>query len=225
MRQAGLPLFCKRALDVGVALSGMVVCAPLMLGVAAAVRACIGRPVLFRQRRPGYKGRIIEVLKFRTMTDERNDRGELLPDAVRLRPLGAFLRRTSLDELPQLWNVLRGDLSLVGPRPLLIQYLDRYTPEQARRHDVLPGITGWAQINGRNALTWEEKFSLDVWYVDHWSLLLDLKILAKTVGALFRTRDTSHGDFATMPEFLGYSGNVEPAPEYRTVTADPRAVA
>lgn len=224
MRQVGLRRSCKLGIDKMVALTCIAATAPVLLGIAAAVRAFIGKPTLFRQKRPGYRGQLFELVKFRTMTDQRNDRGELLPDALRLHPFGAFLRRTSLDELPQLWNVLRGEMSLVGPRPLLIQYLDRYTADQARRHDVLPGITGWAQINGRNALTWEEKFALDVWYVDNWSLMLDLKILIRTVSHVFGHRDTSYQGFATMPEFLGYSGTVEPAPEYRAVrSSDARA--
>jgi lipopolysaccharide/colanic/teichoic acid biosynthesis glycosyltransferase len=149
------------------------------------------------------------------MTDERDANGDLKPDAERLTEFGKWLRRLSLDEVPQLWNVLRGDMSLVGPRPLLMQYLDRYTPEQARRHDVLPGITGWCQVNGRNSLSWDEKFALDVWYVDHWSLALDAKILVATAATLLRKKDISHGSYATMPEFLGYDGKATPAPEYR----------
>lgn len=163
----------------------------------------MGTPVLFRQQRPGKNGRLFTLLKFRTMTDERDDRGVLLPDQRRLTSLGLFLRRTSLDELPELVNVLRGDMSLVGPRPLLVRYLDRYTPEQARRHEVRPGITGWAQINGRNAISWEQKFRLDVWYVDHHTLWLDLKILAITVWNVIRRKGISANDHATMHEFMG----------------------
>ena len=166
--------------------------------------------MLFRQDRPGLHGRPFEVLKFRTMLDAAGPDGRPLPDAERLTGLGRFLRRTSLDELPQLWNVLRGDISLVGPRPLLMQYLPRYSPEQARRHEVCPGITGWAQVNGRNALTWEEKFELDVWYVDHWSLALDLRILAMTAWRVLRGAGVAQAGHATMPEFMGRQGGGGP---------------
>ena len=161
----------------------------------AAVRVCLGRPVFFRQPRPGLHGRPFALVKFRTM------RAGTGSDAERLTRFGRFLRTTSLDELPELWNVLRGDMSLVGPRPLLMQYLERYTPEQARRHEMKPGITGWAQVNGRNALTWDERFALDVWYVDHWSLALDLRILARTLGAILRRKGITAPGSATMPEF------------------------
>lgn len=175
-----------------------------VLGTAAIlVRFKLGSPVFFRQRRPGLHGRIFEMVKFRTMTDQRDARGELLPDAVRLTPFGKFLRATSLDELPELWNVLRGDMSLVGPRPLLVQYLDRYSPRQARRHDVRPGLTGLAQVMGRNALSWEEKFEWDVRYVETQSLWLDLKILFLTVKAVFGRTGISAAGEATMPEFMG----------------------
>jgi lipopolysaccharide/colanic/teichoic acid biosynthesis glycosyltransferase len=163
----------------------------------------MGPPVFFRQLRPGLHGRPFRVVKFRTMADARDARGGLLPDAARLTAVGRVLRATSLDELPQLWNVLRGELSLVGPRPLLMQYLPRYSPEQARRHDVLPGVTGWAQVHGRNALSWEDKFALDVWYVDHWSPWLDLRILAATLLHVARREGISQPGHATMPEFLG----------------------
>jgi lipopolysaccharide/colanic/teichoic acid biosynthesis glycosyltransferase len=166
----------------------------------------MGSPVLFVQERPGLGGRPFRLVKFRTMRHATAPDGAPLPDADRLTPLGRFLRATSLDELPQLWNVLRGELSLVGPRPLLMQYLARYTPEQARRQDVLPGITGWAQVNGRNALAWDEKLALDVWYVDHWSLGLDLKILVRTLGKVLRRDGISQRGQATMPEFLGTAG-------------------
>lgn len=193
----------KRALDLVLASSALVATAPLMAGVAAAVAVKHGRPVLFRQQRPGQGGRAFEFLKFRTMTNATDASGAPLPDAARLTALGRALRATSLDELPQLLNVLKGDMSLVGPRPLLMQYLARYTPEQARRHDVKPGITGWAQVNGRNALSWEEKFALDVWYVDHVSLSLDLKILAMTMLKVIRRDGISSTGHATMPEFMG----------------------
>ena len=174
-RQAGLALFAKTTFDRVAAAVGLLLISPLLLTAAAAVRLGLGTPVLFRQQRPGLHGRPFELLKLRTMREAAGADGRPLPDAERLTRLGAILRATSLDELPQLWNVLKGEVSLVGPRPLLMQYLPRYSPEQARRHDVLPGITGWAQVNGRNAISWEQKFTLDVWYVDHWSLALDLE--------------------------------------------------
>jgi len=198
----GIPL-SKRSFDFLAALFGGIVISPLLLLVAVSVRIALGRPVLFRQPRPGYKGRPFDIYKFRTMTDRTAPDGSLLPDAERLTPLGRFLRSASLDDLPQVWNILRGEMSLVGPRPLLLQYLERYTPEQMRRHDVLPGITGWAQINGRNALTWEEKFRLDVWYVDHWSFGLDLKILWLTLWKVIRREGISQPGHATMEEFMG----------------------
>ncbi|MBI5960527.1 MAG: sugar transferase [Chloroflexi bacterium] len=176
---------------------------PVLFLLVVLVRIKHGSPVLFRQQRPGLHGKPFMLLKFRTMTDECDAAGQLLPDAERLTSFGQFLRRTSLDELPELINVLRGDMSLVGPRPLLMQYLDRYTPEQARRHEARPGITGWAQINGRNALSWEDKFKLDVWYVDHLSLWLDLKILVLTVWKVLRREGISQDGHATMSEFAG----------------------
>src|ERR1700678_1464394 len=171
----------KRTLDVLVAAAALVALSPLLAVIAVLVRIFMGSPVLFRQVRPGYKERPFTCLKFRTMTDKRDANGNLLPDGDRLTRLGRLLRRTSLDELPELINVLRGEMSLVGPRPLLMQYLDRYTPEQRRRHAVKPGITGWAQVNGRNALDWERKFDLDLWYVDHQTFWLDIRILSKTL--------------------------------------------
>ena len=206
MRQAGLSLFAKKTVDRIVALGGLVVATPLVCVAAAAVRATMGGPVFFTQERPGLHGRPFRIVKMRTMTLERDSNGQLLPDAQRLTRLGKFLRASSIDELPQLWNVLRGDLSLVGPRPLLTQYLPLYDREQARRHDVLPGITGWAQVNGRNALSWEEKFALDVWYVDHWSLGLDLQILAKTVSSVLKRQGISREGHVTMPPFTGRVG-------------------
>jgi lipopolysaccharide/colanic/teichoic acid biosynthesis glycosyltransferase len=203
MIQRGLRLGVKIAIDRAVALIGLLVLLPAILVLAITIRVALGSPVFFRQDRPGRRGRIFRLVKFRTMTDARDERGALLPDADRLTAVGRFLRATSLDEVPQLWNVLRGDLSLVGPRPLLPRYLPRYSAEQARRHDVLSGITGWAQVNGRNALTWEEKLALDVWYVDHWSLLLDAKILLLTAWTIVRRRGISHGQAATMHEFMG----------------------
>lgn len=197
VRQAGLPLMAKKAFDRAVALVGLVATAPIVAASAVAVRATMGSPVFFRQTRPGLHGRPFDIYKMRTM---RSGPGS---DAERLTKLGKFLRSTSIDELPQLYNVLKGDLSLVGPRPLLMQYLPLYTKEQARRHDVLPGITGWAQIHGRNALRWEEKFALDVWYVDHWSLGLDLRILVKTALSVVRREGISREGHVTMPNFEG----------------------
>ncbi len=193
----------KRLLDVVSAFVGLVLIAPLLVGVGLAIWLTLGRPVLFRQLRPGRYGKLFTLYKFRTMRNAMAPAGELLPDTQRLTALGTFLRRTSLDELPQLWNVLRGDLSLVGPRPLLPQYLNRYTEVQARRHEVRPGITGWAQVNGRNALSWEDKFALDVWYVDHWTLLLDLKILWMTFIKVLKREGIQASNHATMPEFQG----------------------
>lgn len=175
---------------------------PVLLVLAGMVRLS-GAPVLFRQQRPGRHGRPFVIYKFRTMRELRDTEGRLLPDAQRLTHLGRFLRATSLDELPELFNVLKGEMSLVGPRPLLMEYLERYTPEQARRHEVKPGITGWAQVHGRNAITWEEKFKLDVWYVDHHSLGLDLKILWLTLVKVLRREGISASGHATMPEFQG----------------------
>ncbi|MDB4916481.1 MAG: Undecaprenyl-phosphate galactose phosphotransferase [Gemmatimonadetes bacterium] len=177
---------------------------PVLALVAVLVAWRIGRPVLFRQQRPGMDGRSFELMKFRTMTDARDRDGVLLPDDVRLTPFGRWLRSTSLDELPELINVLRGDMSLVGPRPLLIEYLPRYSERHRRRHLVRPGITGWAQVNGRNALSWPERFELDVWYVEHRSLWLDLKILAMTIDRVVRRTGISSADAATMTLFRGY---------------------
>jgi lipopolysaccharide/colanic/teichoic acid biosynthesis glycosyltransferase len=203
MKQAGLPLLLKRALDVAAAATGLVLTAPVMAGVAIAVRATMGSPVVFAQTRPGRRGEPFTIYKFRTMSDATDARGKPLPDAERLTPLGRMLRSTSLDELPQLVNVLRGELSLVGPRPLLMRYMNRYSREQARRHDVIPGITGWAQVNGRNAIAWGDKLRLDVWYVDHWSLLLDVRILAMTALRVLRREGVAQDGHATMPEFMG----------------------
>jgi len=203
----------KRLFDVLLACIGLAILSPIMILVAFLVRVNMGAPVLFRQVRPGLHGRLFVLYKFRTMKDSRDERGKLLPDEQRLTAFGRFLRSTSLDELPELFNVLKGDMSLVGPRPLLPQYLDRYTPEQARRHEVKPGITGWAQVNGRNALSWEKKFALDVWYVDNWSLWLDLKILASTVWKVLRREGISAEGSATMPEFMGSTAFENEGPE------------
>jgi len=191
----------KRAFDLIASLLALALLSPLLGLIALTVRLTLGSPVLFRQRRPGLHGEPFTIYKFRTMTDARDAQGNPLPDAERLTPFGRFLRSTSLDELPELFNVLKGDMSLVGPRPLLMQYLERYTPEQARRHEVKPGITGWAQVNGRNAITWEQKFALDVWYVDHWSLWLDLKIIVLTAWKIFTREGISQPGQATMEEF------------------------
>ncbi|HSO38505.1 MAG TPA: sugar transferase [Labilithrix sp.] len=205
MKQAGLPFFLKRALDVTVAATGLVLAAPVLAAVAVAVRVTMGAPVVFAQTRPGRGGKPFTIYKFRTMGLATDARGNPLPDDVRLTPTGKLLRATSLDELPQLLNILRGELSLVGPRPLLMRYMSRYSPEQARRHDVIPGITGWAQVNGRNAIGWGEKFRLDVWYVDHWTPLLDLRILAMTAVSVLRREGVAQDGHVTMPEFMGDS--------------------
>lgn len=191
----------KRAFDLLAVLVTAPLWLPLLAVVALLVRQKLGSPVFFRQTRPGLGGASFELVKFRTMTDARDTAGRLLPDAERLPPFGCWLRSTSLDELPEMLNVLKGELSLVGPRPLLMSYLPRYSPEQRRRHDVMPGLTGWAQVNGRNALSWDEKFKLDVWYVDHRSFWLDLRILFLTVGQIVRPRGISAPGDATMPEF------------------------
>lgn len=193
----------KRLVDIAGATAGLLLLSPLLALVALAVRLKLGSPVLFRQQRPGLRGKPFTLVKFRTMLDARDSNGRPLPDAERLPPFGRWLRATSLDELPELWNVLKGEMSLVGPRPLLMHYLPLYSPEQARRHEVRPGLTGWAQVNGRNAIGWEEKFALDTWYVDHWSLALDLKILALSVVSVLRPHGITAEDSATMPEFTG----------------------
>jgi len=193
----------KRALDLSLTVPALLVLAPVGAAVGALARMKLGAPVLFRQDRPGRDDEIFELIKFRTMSTERDSTGELLPDDRRLTSFGKALRGASLDELPTLWNVVRGDMSLVGPRPLLVQYLDRYTPEQRRRHEVRPGITGWAQINGRNALTWDEKFDFDLWYVENVSLRTDLAILFRTVAQVLGQSGISAEGHATMPEFMG----------------------
>jgi sugar transferase EpsL len=195
----------KRTLDLVGATVALVVLSPLLAVVWVLVRARMGTPVLFRQDRPGLHGEPFTLLKFRTMNDRRDDDGVLLPDAARLTSLGKFLRRTSIDELPELWNVLAGEMSLVGPRPLLMEYLPLYSPTQARRHEVRPGITGWTQVNGRNALSWDDKFALDVWYVDHRSTRLDVEILAKTVRQVLGGHGVSAPGHATMEPFRGTS--------------------
>ena len=191
----------KRVIDVVVSGSALLVLWPVMAVVALAIRWSEGGPVLFRQVRPGYRGRAFTLLKFRTMRDERDAQGRRLPDAERLTALGQLLRGLSLDELPQLWNVLRGDMSLVGPRPLLMEYLDRYSAAEMRRHEVKPGMTGWAQVNGRNATSWTERFALDLWYVEHWSLGLDARILRQTIWQTLKRNGITQPGHATMPEF------------------------
>jgi lipopolysaccharide/colanic/teichoic acid biosynthesis glycosyltransferase len=193
----------KRLLDVVLSALGLIMLSPVLLALAIAIRLGLGAPILFRQVRPGLRGRPFTLYKFRSLTADPDGTRS---DAERLTRLGSLLRRTSLDELPELWNVLRGDMSLVGPRPLLMEYLPLYTAEQARRHDVRPGITGWAQINGRNAISWEEKFRLDLWYVDHRSLLLDLRILALTLGRVIAGEGISEPGQATATPFRGSAG-------------------
>lgn len=193
----------KRLSDFFAVLLALLLLVLPMLGLIWLVRRKLGSPVFFRQVRPGMNGKPFEMVKFRTMTDERGPDGQLLPDAVRLTPFGRFLRSSSLDELPELWNVLKGDMSLVGPRPLLMEYLPLYSPEQARRHEVRPGVTGWAQINGRNAISWEDKFKLDTWYVDNQSLWLDIKILWLTVKKVLVREGISAAGEATMSKFTG----------------------
>ena len=193
----------KRTFDFSLALLALVVLAPVLAVVAWQIRRKLGSPVLFRQVRPGLHGKPFEMIKFRTMRDAIGPDGQPLQDGERMTAFGHFLRSASLDELPELWNVIRGDMSLVGPRPLLMEYLPLYSPEQARRHEVRPGVTGWAQVNGRNALSWEDKFRLDVWYVDHRSLCLDLKILLLTVKKVFVREGISAAGEATMPRFTG----------------------
>lgn len=193
----------KRAIDVVGAALGLLCLSPVIGMAALAVWVSMGRPILFRQVRPGLGGRSFTMVKFRTMAIRHDRAGLSLSDAERLTRTGRFLRATSMDELPELWNVLVGDMSLVGPRPLLVAYLDRYSPEQARRHDVKPGITGWAQINGRNAISWDEKFALDLWYVDNRSTWQDFRILFVTVMQVVRRKNINSAESATMPEFLG----------------------
>ncbi len=193
----------KRLFDFAAALCALIILSPAMLVTALLIRNKLGSPVLFTQTRPGLNGKPFDMVKFRTMKDAVDAQGNLLPDSERMTPFGNKLRDSSLDELPELWNVLKGDMSLVGPRPLLMRYLPLYTKEQARRHEVRPGVTGWAQINGRNAISWEDKFKLDVWYVDNRSLSLDIKVLFLTVKKVFVKEGISADDHVTMPEFEG----------------------
>ncbi|MEW6524455.1 MAG: sugar transferase [Bacillota bacterium] len=196
-------LAVKRAIDITGAIVGLVLMAIPMVVIAVTILVTMDRPVIFRQVRAGFRGHAFTLYKFRTMSDLRDESGNLLPDEVRLTPVGRFLRKTSLDELPELVNVLRGEMSLVGPRPLRMDYLELYSPEQARRHLVKPGVTGWAQINGRNAIPWEEKFRLDVWYVDNWSTVLDLRIIVRTFVDVLARRGINAAGYATMPPFAG----------------------
>lgn len=195
--------FLKRSFDFSASLIALILLFPLLLILAVIVRLKLGSPVIFKQQRPGLHGEAFFMYKFRTMTDEKDSEGNLLPDDQRLPRFGAMLRSTSLDELPEFLCVLKGDLSIVGPRPLMMKYLPRYTPQQARRHEVRPGITGWAQVNGRNNASWEEKFEFDVWYVDNWDLWLDFKILLKTVAQVVLRKDINQEGQATAEEFMG----------------------
>jgi len=199
----------KRLMDILGAMAGLLLLSPVIVLLSLLVRIKLGSPVLFRQTRPGRGGEAFQMAKFRTMTDSRDANGELLPDADRLTGFGQFLRSSSLDELPELWNVLKGDMSLVGPRPLLMEYLPLYSKRQARRHEVRPGVTGWAQINGRNSLSWDEKFELDVWYVENQTIWLDIKILLLTMWKVIRRDGISYGEEATMPRFEGSSGYLD----------------
>ena len=204
MHQAGVyEKYIKRGLDLLLSGGALLLLWPVLLVLGVLVRAKLGSPAIFCQERPGKNGKVFRLYKLRTMTEERDENGELLSDEERLTPFGRKLRALSLDELPELWNIFRGDMSIVGPRPLLVQYLPRYNAHQARRHEVTPGLTGWAQVNGRNLVTWEDKFDMDVWYVDHISFALDVKILWMTVKAVLRREGISAEGSATMEEFLG----------------------
>ena len=204
MHRAGIyEKFIKRGLDLLISGCALLVLWPVLLVLVVLVRSKLGSPAIFCQERPGKNGRVFRLYKLRTMTDERDEDGRLLPDEQRLTPFGRTLRSLSLDELPELWNIFRGDMSLVGPRPLLVKYLPLYNAQQARRHEVMPGLTGWAQVNGRNLVTWEDKFTMDVWYVDHISFALDLKILWLTVKAVLRREGISAEGSATMEDFAG----------------------
>lgn len=195
--------FVKRFFDIIISFTALVILSPVLLIVALLVKIKLGSPVIFHQQRPGYHEKIFGLCKFRTMTDERDENGELLPDAVRLTKFGKALRATSLDELPELWNILKGDMSLIGPRPLLVKYLPLYNDFQKQRHDVRPGLTGWAQVNGRNTISWVQRFEYDVYYVEHMSFLMDLKILFQTVAVVFKHNDINSATDATMEAFTG----------------------
>ena len=206
-KQYGLPLKVKRTVDLIVSFALLTAFSPLLFAVGILLFLTMGRPILFRQRRAGRYGRPFIVYKFRTMTDERGAQGQPVADRQRVTRVGRLLRLFSIDELPQLWNVLRGDMSLVGPRPLLMQYLERYSAEEMQRHEVKPGITGWAQVNGRNATSWQERFALDVWYVENWRLALDALILVRTLWTVLTGEGVAHGGHVSMPEFLGSERN------------------
>jgi sugar transferase EpsL len=199
--------FVKRLFDIIISAAGLIVISPLLVVLAVLVRLKLGSPILFSQQRPGLGGKGFVIYKFRTMTDQHDASGNLLPDEQRLPAFGRFLRSTSFDELPELLNVLKGDMSIVGPRPLMMKYLERYSPEQARRHEVKPGITGWAQINGRNTISWEDKFKLDVWYVDNWTFWLDMKILLKSIWMVITREGITQQGRVTMDEFMGTQQN------------------
>lgn len=201
--------YIKRLLDIIISLTALIVLSPVFLIVAVLVRVKLGSPVIFHQQRPGYHEKIFGLCKFRSMTDERDENGELLPDGVRLTKFGKALRATSLDELPELWNILKGDMSLIGPRPLLVKYLPLYNDFQKQRHDVRPGLTGWAQVNGRNAISWEQRFVYDVEYVNNLSFTMDLKILFQTVAVVFRHNDINSATDATMEAFTGTKNETE----------------
>jgi sugar transferase EpsL len=214
----------KRLIDAGASAAALVLLSPLLLLIASAVCIFIGRPVLFRQVRPGLHGRPFKLIKFRTMLNASDEGGRPLSDAARMTAFGRLLRSTSLDELPELWNVLKGEMSLVGPRPLLMEYLDRYSPEQARRHDVRPGLTGWAQVNGRNSLSWEDKFALDLWYVENRTVLLDIRILFMTFVQVFRRSGISSEGHETAAEFMGSNSDGRPgSPGGEIVGAEDKA--
>jgi sugar transferase EpsL len=199
--------FIKRLFDIISSTAGLIVISPLLVVLAVLVRLKLGSPILFCQQRPGLGSKAFVIYKFRTMTDRRDASGNLLPDEQRLPPFGRFLRSTSFDELPELLNVLKGDMSIVGPRPLMMKYLGRYSPQQARRHEIKPGITGWAQINGRNTISWEDKFKLDVWYVDNWTFWLDMKIILKSIWMVIAKEGITQQGRATMDEFMGTPQN------------------
>lgn len=206
--------YIKRLLDIVISFVALVVLSPVLLIVAILVRCKLGSPVIFHQERPGYNEKIFKLCKFRSMTDERDEEGNLLPDSVRLTKFGRILRATSLDELPELWNILKGDMSLIGPRPLLVKYLPLYNEFQRHRHDVKPGLTGWAQVNGRNTISWEQRFEYDVYYVNHISFWMDVKILFQTVAVVFRHNDINSATDATMEAFTGTKTEVtEKEPE------------
>lgn len=201
--QFGAQLMIKRLFDLIILFIALPIIVPVMMVLTAFVFLTMDSPIFFQQTRAGFRGRPFKLVKFRTMNDRRDTQGALLPDAERLTRVGIFLRSTSLDELPELWNILRGEMSLVGPRPLLLSYLPRYSEKQMRRHDAKPGLTGWVQVNGRNSLNWNEKFELDIWYVDNQNLILDIRILLSTISQVMARRDISANNDATMPEFLG----------------------